>query len=187
MPRAVVIGASAGGPAALQTLLAALEPDLAAAVVIVNHVGPRGPDLLAEVLAPHCPLPVSLATERMQVSQGRVFVAPSGYHLLIGPDRHFALSVDPKVCFSRPSIDVLFESAARAYQKRLIGVVLTGASSDGAAGLACIRELGGVALVQAPDEAQVATMPRAALERAGADTCAPLHRLAARINGLCRS
>ncbi|MGR7994983.1 MULTISPECIES: chemotaxis protein CheB [unclassified Xanthobacter] len=187
MAPTVVIGASAGGPAALRRLLGGLEPALPAAVVIVNHVGARGPDLLADVLAPACPLPVSTARERLPVTPGQVFVAPSGYHLLIAPDHHFTLSVDAKVCFSRPAIDVLFESAARAYQKSLIGVVLTGASSDGAAGLACIRALGGMALVQAPDEAQVATMPQAALERAGADLCAPLAALATRINETCRT
>lgn len=186
LAQAVVIGASAGGPAALRRLLERLDPGLPAAVVVVNHVGARGPDLLPEVLEQSSPLPVALAQERMPVTEGRVHVAPSGYHLLIEPDRHFSLSVDPKVCFSRPSIDVLFETAARAYHKCLIGVVLTGASSDGAEGLAQIRQRGGLALVQSPEEAEVPTMPRAALERAGADLCAPLDALAARINAAVR-
>lgn len=187
MGGAVVIGASAGGPSALQRLLACLDGDLPAAVVVVNHVGPQGPDLLHEMLAQRSRLPVQLAQERTPVSAGHVHVAPAGYHLQIEPDRHFSLSVDPKVCFSRPSIDVLFETAARAYQKSLIGVVFTGASSDGAEGLAQIRQLGGLALVQAPEDAEVATMPRAALERAGADLCGPIEELAGFINKACRS
>lgn len=187
MREAVVIGASAGGPGALRRLLEHLARDLPAAVVVVNHVGADAPDLLHELLALHSPLPVQLARERLPVTPGMVHVAPAGYHLLIEPDRHFSLSVDPKVCFSRPSIDVLFETAARAYQKSLIGVVLTGASSDGAEGLAQIRRWGGLALVQAPEDAEVATMPRAALERAGADLCAPIEALAAFINTASRS
>ncbi|MDQ0505745.1 chemotaxis protein CheB [Xanthobacter agilis] len=183
----MVIGASAGGPGALQRLLRRLDPALPAAVVVVNHVGADGPDLLADVLARRSALPVVLARERMPVTAGRVHVAPSGYHLQIEPGRYFSLSVDPKVCFSRPSIDVLFETAARAYQKSLIGVVLTGASSDGAEGLAHIRQWGGQALVQAPDDAEVPTMPRAALERAGADLCAPIEALADHINKASRS
>lgn len=187
MAGAVVIGASAGGPGALQTLLARLDRDLPAAVVVVNHVGQDGPDLLPDVLAARSALPVALARERMPVTGGRVHVAPAGYHLLIETDRHFSLSVDPKVCFSRPSIDVLFETAARAYQKSLIAVVLTGASSDGAEGLAQVRQWGGLALVQTPEDSEVPTMPRAALERAGADLCAPLAGLAAYINAAYRN
>lgn len=167
----MVIGASAGGPGALCRLLAHLDFDLPAAVVV--HVGADGGDLLPGVLAPRSALPVSLARERTDVAARRVHVAPGGYHLLIERERHFSLSVDPKVCFSRPSIDVLFKTAARAYQSGLMGVVLTGASSDGAAGLAQIRQGGGLALVQAPEDAEVPTMPHAALERAGADMCAP--------------
>ncbi|MFG1478464.1 chemotaxis protein CheB [Xanthobacter sp. V4C-4] len=182
MTRVVVIGASAGGPGALQRLLAALDRDLPAAVVVVNHVGQDGPDLLPDVLAARSALPVALARERMPVTAGRVHVAPAGYHLMIEPDYHFSLSVDPKVCFSRPAIDVLFETAARACQSSLIAVVLTGASCDGAEGLVQVRLSGGLALVQAPEDSEVPTMPQAALDRAGADLCAPLADLAARIN-----
>lgn len=180
--RAIVIGASAGGPAALAALLGALDGDLRAAVIVVNHIGPDGPDLLPDILGPCTRLPVILAGERMAAEPGRIHIAPSGYHLLVEKSFTLSLSVDGKVCFSRPSIDVLFESAADAYQKRLIGVVLTGASSDGAEGLMRIRRRGGVALVQDPQDAEVDTMPRAALARAGADLCAPLAALAAYIN-----
>lgn len=184
--RLVVIGGSAGGPGALLRLLGRLDPELDAAVVVVIHVGADGPDLLPSVLATASALPVTLASERLPVVSGVVYVAPSGYHLLIGRDRRFVLSVDEKVCCSRPSIDVLFKSAGEAYRRAVAGVVLTGASSDGAEGLRRIRELGGLALIQEPAEAEVDTMPRAALDRAGADLCAPLAALAERINGFGR-
>jgi len=184
--RLVVIGGSAGGPAALLRLLPALDPELDAAIAIVIHVGADSPDLLPSILEATSALPVKLATERLPVVSGIVCIAPSGYHLLVGQDRCFALSVDEKVCFSRPSIDVLFKSAGEAYRGAVVGVLLTGASSDGAQGLKRIRELGGLALIQEPAEAEVDTMPRAALEQAGADLCAPLAALAARINGFGR-
>lgn len=184
--RLVVIGGSAGGPAALLRLLPALDPGLGAAVAVVIHVGADGPDLLPSILDVTAALPVMLAAERLPVVAGIIYIAPSGYHLLVGRDRRFALSVDEKVCSSRPSIDVLFKSAGEAYRGAVAGVLLTGASSDGAEGLGRIRELGGLALIQDPAEAEVDTMPRAALDRAGADLCAPLAALAARINGFGR-
>lgn len=184
--RAVVIGGSAGAPAALMKLLPALDPDLDAGVVVVVHLGPDSPDMLPTILDAASALPVVLAGERNPVVSGLVHVAPSGYHLLVGRDRHFALSADEKVCCSRPAIDVLFNSAAEAYAGSLAGVLLTGASGDGAEGLRRIRELGGLALVQEPAEAEVDTMPSAAIAQAGADLCAPVAVLAARINGFGR-
>jgi len=184
--RAVVIGASAGGPAALRQLLPALDAALDAAVIVVLHVGTDGPDLLPALLDPHSPLPLVLARERCPLLPGVVHVAPSGYHLEVERDRRFSLSADARVCYSRPSIDVLFMSAAAAYGADLAGVVLSGASDDGAAGLQTIRDLGGLALVQTPTDAEIVTMPAAALARAGADFCAPLADLARRINAFAR-
>ena len=184
--RAVVVGASAGGPAALQQLLPGLDPALDAAVVVVVHVGPDGPDLLPSLLDRGSALPVVLATERRPLVPGVVHFAPSGYHLEVERDRRFSLSADARVCYSRPSIDVLFTSAAAAYGESLAGVVLSGASSDGAEGLGTIRDLGGLALVQTPTEAEIDTMPAAALARAGADLCAPVTELAQRINAFGR-
>ncbi|MGE4371958.1 MAG: chemotaxis protein CheB [Xanthobacter sp.] len=186
-PAAIVIGASAGGPAALQVLLSRLEKNLSAAVVIVNHIGSQGPDLLADILAPCCALPVRLAREREQVTSGMVHIAPSGYHLLVERSFHFSLSVDARVHFSRPAIDMLFESAAMAYGRQLAALVLTGASEDGATGLAMVRREGGTALVQSPGEAAFKTMPQAAIDIAGADICAPVEDLADHLNRLCHS
>ncbi|MGQ3675393.1 chemotaxis protein CheB [Xanthobacter sp. TB0139] len=186
-PTAIVIGASAGGPAALQALLSRLEKNPPFAVVIVNHIGSQGPDLLADILSPHCALPVQLAREREQVTPGMVHIAPSGYHLQVERSLRFSLSVDAKVHFSRPAIDILFESAATAYGRRLAALVLTGASEDGAAGLATVRRKGGMALVQSPQEAAFKTMPQAAINIAGADVCAPIADLADHLNRLCQS
>ena len=181
---AIVIGCSAGGLDALRPLLWALQPPLAQAVIVCSHSSEQASGLLGPLLARHCRLPVREARERWPVEAGAVHLAPPGYHLLIERDRRFALSVDAPVHFSRPSIDVLFETAAQAYGARLVGVVLTGASIDGAQGLACIRHHGGLAVVQDPAEASAPVMPRAALDRAGADHCLSLARLAPLLNRL---
>lgn len=186
MPRieAIVIGCSAGGLDALKPLLRALEPPLSQAVVVCSHSGDQGTGLLPSLLARHCRLPVREARERFPVEPGTVHLAPPGYHLLIERDRRFALSVDGPVHYSRPSIDVLFESAAEAYGARLVAVMLTGASADGAEGLARIRHGGGLAIVQDPAEAPAPAMPQAALAQAGADYCLPLARIAPLLNQL---
>ncbi len=182
---AIAIGCSMGGMSALKRLLGALDPQLPAAVIVCSHTGSSSVDLLCELLARHSALPVLEARERCPIRAGMVHVAPSGYHLLVEHDRHFALSVDAPECFSRPSIDALFASAAGAYGAALVGLVLTGASPDGARGLADIRNHGGVAIVQEPADAQAPTMPLAALELAGADHCLPLARIAPLLNRLC--
>lgn len=179
---ALVIGSSAGGPAALHDLLPRIAADFAGPIVIVSHVARDAGDLLANGLSRVSARPVRMAIERQAVEAGVVHVAPANYHLLIDQGRRFALSVDERVCFSRPSIDVLFASAAMAYRQELVAVVLSGANADGAEGLLTIRQLGGKALVQDPGEAMVATMPLAAMARAGADLCAPIAELALRIN-----
>lgn len=186
-PRAIVVGASAGGLPALGRLFAALAPHPDVGIAVVNHVGADGPDMLPAILARLSGRTVVLAQERVPLLGGLVHVAPSGYHLEVGRDRRFSLSVDARVCYSRPAIDVLFASAAEAYGDALAGVVLTGASSDGADGLKRIRELGGRAFVQEPSEAEVETMPLAALARAGADLCAPLSALAAALDAFGRA
>lgn len=184
-PQAIAIGCSAGGLAALETLFAGLDPRLPQAIVVCCHTGSATVDVLCELLANHATLPVTEAHERAPVRAGMIQVAPSGYHLLIEPSHHFALSVDARVNFARPSIDVLFESAAEAYRDRLLGIVLTGANSDGAEGLRQIRRHGGSAIVQDPADAEVPAMPEAALHRAGADHCLPLAAIAPLLNRLC--
>lgn len=160
---AAVIGCSAGGLNALHQVLRPLPADLDIAIVIVSHTPADGAYLLPHLLDRDCALPVAEAEERQPVRTRHVYVAPPNYHLLIEPERTFALSVDPKVCNVRPAVDVLFASAADAYRHRLAGIVLTGANSDGANGLKAIAQAGGVCLVQDPETAFAEAMPRAAM------------------------
>lgn len=166
---AIVIGASAGGFAALAEVLPRLSAALPQAVVVVQHLHPDGGDYMVEYLGQRCALPVKEAEDKEPVLPGVIYVAAAQYHLLIERDRTFALSADDKVHYARPSIDVLFESAAAAYGPKLIGVVLTGANADGAAGLAAIKARGGLAVVQDPASAEVSFMPHAALEATAVD------------------
>lgn len=184
-PQAIVIGCSAGGLTALESLFADIDPALRQPIAVCCHTGSATVDLLCELLARHATLPVEEARERAPMQGGAIYVAPSGYHLLIEHSHRFALSVDQRVSFARPSIDVLFESAAEAWGDGLIGVLLTGANSDGANGLQRIRACGGLAIVQDPADAESPAMPIAALERAGADHCLPLTAIAPLINRLC--
>lgn len=183
---AVVIGCSTGGLQALSTVLSGLRADLPVPVIVLCH---RGQDddsgLLVELLARQSPLPVREAEERQPVTPGIVHLAPSGYHLLIEAERRFMLSADIRVRFVRPSVDVLFASAADVYAELLLAVVLTGANDDGAEGLVQVRQRGGYALVQDPKEAEAPQMPLAALTRAGADEVLTLSAVARRINECC--
>jgi two-component system chemotaxis response regulator CheB len=176
---AVVVGASAGGVEAIGTLLAALPAQFGLAVLIVIHLPATNDNLLLSVLRPRCALPVAEGADKERIERGTVYLAPPGYHLLVEPDRTLALSIDAPVNYSRPSIDVLFESAAFAYRERLLGILLTGATADGADGLARIRAFGGQAWVQDPHTAAAPAMPAAALARAGADRVMALPEMAA--------
>ncbi|MBI1215835.1 MAG: chemotaxis protein CheB [Alphaproteobacteria bacterium] len=179
MYEAVVIGASAGGMRALQTVLSGLRSEFPLSVAIVQHVSPSADSYLAEYLDGKCALTVKEAEDKEAMAPGTAYVAPPGYHLLVEKDRSLSLSVDARVNFSCPSIDVLFESAAEAFGRGLIGIVLTGANADGSAGLKSIRARGGLAIVQDPATAEAAFMPRAALETAGADHVAALEEIPA--------
>lgn len=184
-PEAIVIGCSAGGLTALEILFSGLLPVLPQSIAVCCHTGSSTVDLMCELLAHHATMPVVEARERAPLEPGVIHVAPSGYHLLVEANRRFSLSVDERVSYARPSIDVLFESAAEAYRDTLVGVLLTGANSDGAAGLARIRRNGGLAIVQDPADAESSAMPMAALDIAGADHCLPLAAIAPLLNRLC--
>ncbi len=160
----VAIGASWGGLQAVECVLGTLPADFGAAVVIAQHRQGRadGEERLAALLRGHCALDVQEAEDKQALHPGTVLVAPADYHLLVEPDA-VALSVDPPLNFSRPSIDILFGSAADAYGERAAGVVLTGSNGDGAEGLARIASRGGPAIVQDPETATRSEMPRAAL------------------------
>ena len=183
-PAVIAVGCSLGGLNALKVLLHGLDPKLRQPILVCCHTA-GNVEVLCKLLSAHSTLPVMEAGERQSIAGGSVHIAPAGYHLLVENDRHFALSVDEPVCFSRPSIDVMFSSVADVYLSHTVGVVLTGANRDGAEGLARIRACGGVAIVQTPQSAEAAAMPQAALEVAGADHCVPLQEIASLLNRLC--
>ncbi len=185
---AVVIGASAGGSAALAQLLPRLPPTFPLAVIIVRHLHPLQAGLPFAYQTRDWALPVKEADEKEPVRPGWIYFAPPNYHLLIESDRTFALSIDERVNYVRPSIDVLFESAAEVYGAGLVGVILSGANQDGAAGLRRIKERGGLAVVQDPATAEVALMPQAALAMAQIDYVLPpaeIGALLARCGAAC--
>jgi two-component system chemotaxis response regulator CheB len=176
--QAIVIGASAGAIEALSSLLPALTPRLHVPTVIVVHLPPRQPSLLPELFGRLCQLPVREPVDKQPVAADTIWFAPPDYHLLIERERTFSLSVDAPVRFSRPSVDVLFESAAYAYGARLVAIVLSGANDDGAEGAKLVRQLGGYVLVQDPAEASMSEMPEAAIRRANPQCVGPVVLLA---------
>lgn len=178
---ALVIGASAGGVDAVGQLLAALPAGCPLAVMVVIHIPPERPSLLAGLFAARCALPVTEACDKAPIRPGEVLIAPPDYHLLVEPGRTVALSMDEPVLYSRPAIDPLFESAAVAWGARLLAILLTGGSADGSQGLAAVRRCGGTAWVQDPLTAAVPTMPAAGLAAAGADAVLDLPEMARRL------
>jgi two-component system chemotaxis response regulator CheB len=166
----VVIGASAGGVEALTRVAAGLPPDFAAAVFVVLHIPPDAPSALAQILARSGPLPTQQVEAIVRIEPGHIYVAPPNRHLVVHAG-HAALEAGPRENSARPSVDVLFRSAARAYGSRVVGVVLSGTLRDGALGLAAIKMRGGVTIVQDPDEALFAGMPQNALRTAEIDYC----------------
>lgn len=166
---AIVIGASAGGINVLSTLLPALPASLHAPVFIVLHLPRDRQSVLAEIFARKCALPVQEAEDKQSIAPGTIYFAPNNYHLLIDDGPQLSLSADEPVHHSRPSIDVLFVSAAEYYGSRLLGIILTGANADGAQGLAMIHDVGGLTIVQKPETASSRYMVEAALSLRPAD------------------
>jgi two-component system chemotaxis response regulator CheB len=171
---AVVIGASAGGLEALLKVLRGLPAAFPMPIAAVLHLPESHDSKLAELFGYRLALQVREARDKEPLAPGVLYFAPPGYHLSIEEDRSFSLSCEDRVCYARPSIDVLFASAADAYRDRLAGFLLTGANYDGAAGLLGIQLAGGLAIVQDPASAEVATMPEAAIRRMTPDLILPL-------------
>jgi two-component system chemotaxis response regulator CheB len=184
---AVAIGGSAGAIDALGDLLPQLQPNTPVPIFIVVHLPRDRHSLLVEIFGPKCALRVREAEDKEPIEPGTVYFAPPDYHLLIDQGPRLALSADESVHFSRPSIDVLFESAADAYRDRLMGIILTGANQDGAEGLAAVHRAGGVTVVQEPESAQAAHMVTAALKLTAADFVLPLNQIAALLRALGES
>ncbi|MDM0050958.1 chemotaxis protein CheB [Variovorax sp. J22R115] len=176
---AVVIGASAGGVDALIALLADLPAQWRLPVAVVIHLPEGYESRLAEVFRHRLPIPVFEAADKAPVQAGTLYFAPPGYHLSIERDLSFSLSCEPPVLHSRPAIDVLMSSAADAFGPSLVGVLLTGANDDGAEGLLRIHQAGGLTIVQDPAEAEIPTMPNAALGAHSPDHVLPLRDIRA--------
>ena len=180
----IVLGGSTGAIEALQRLCADLPADLPAAVFSVLHVG-HGPDLLASMLDQAGPLPAVTAEDGVLIERGKVYVAPADHHLILA-DQIIRLGRGPRENLTRPAIDPLFRSAAVSHGPRVIGVVLTGLLNDGAAGLAAVKQCGGVTVVQNPSDAKAADMPLSALRSSDVDYRAPVAELGALLAKLAR-
>jgi two-component system chemotaxis response regulator CheB len=176
--RLVIIGASAGGVAALTDILPRLPADFDLPVIVILHQPAARQSLLAELFSRKCRLPVLEACDKAPIEPGHVYFSPPDYHLLIEGDMSFGLSVDEPVNFSRPSIDVLLQSAAASVAGGVLAIILTGTNADGAQGMKAVRDAGGRGWVQLPETAQAATMPRSAIEFGGADAILTLDEIA---------
>jgi len=160
---AIVIGVSSGGMTALKFIFSVLPADFKTPVIIVQHISARSDNQWIKLLNDKSNLYIKEADEKEKIEKGNVYIAPSNYHLLIEKDKTFALTIDERVSFARPSIDVLFESAAEVYKNKLIGVILTGSNNDGTNGLRRIQECGGLTIVQDPKTAESSYMPASAI------------------------
>lgn len=181
----VVIGASAGGVEALRRVVAGFSADLPAAVCVVLHVAPTSPSALPAILQRAGPLPCHAAVDGEELRQGEILVAPPDYHMEI-EGRHVRLTIAQRENGHRPSVDVLFRSAASARDGRVIGVVLSGSRDDGAAGLASIKAHGGVTVVQDPLDALYPGMPSSAIAAVEVDVVVPIELIAATVERLVR-
>lgn len=177
MYKAIVMGTSLGGMNALKTILPALPGDIGIPVIIVQHLNDMSEGYWIEMLDNMSFLHVKEADEKEKIKPGYVYIAPPNYHLMIESNQTFSLSIDEKVNHARPSIDVLFESAAYVYYDQLIGVLLTGANHDGATGLKRIKENGGMTIVQDPNTATSKIMPDAAIKKTRVDYILPLNKI----------
>jgi two-component system chemotaxis response regulator CheB len=182
-PSLVVVGTSLGGLRALEAVLTDLEADFPLPIAVVQHRGVEVQDQLTLILQLHCALPVSEANDKEAMNGGHVYIAPPDYHLLID-DGRFALSTEGRVLHARPSIDVLFESAADGYRNRVLALVLTGASSDGTRGAERVRRRGGRVVAQDPTTAEAPEMPRAAIAAGAVDEVLPLAQIGAYLNAV---
>lgn len=184
MSRLVVMGASLGGLSTLKTILYGLTADFPTPIAIVQHRHKESQNSMIKALQIQSALQIREVEDKDAILPGYVYLAPADYHLLVELS-HFALSIDEPVCYARPSIDLLFESAAEFYAEQTIGVVLTGANQDGALGASAIKARGGKIIVQEPTTAASQVMPMAALSQTTADWVLPPAQIAKQLNALC--
>lgn len=166
-PGAIVIGVSAGGFEVIKKLVSSLPSEFSLPIIIVQHIGESTGSEWVEILNKQSLIRVKEADEKEAITGGTLYLAPPNYHLLVEGDRTFTLTIDERVNYARPAIDILFETAAEVFGSNLVGIVGTGANFDGAKGLLRIKEYGGVTIVQDPGTAEVDVMPKAAITTAG--------------------
>ena len=176
--KAIVIGSSAGGLNALRTILTMLGPDFKIPIIIVQHTSPSSDNYITTYLDELCNLTVKEADEKEVIVNGHVYFAPPNFHLLVEENKTFSLSIDERVNFARPSIDVLFDTATYSFKDQLIGIILTGANHDGALGMKKIKQAGGLCIVQDPNTAEVDSMPLSAIHTAKVDHILSLTEIA---------
>ena len=160
---AIVIGVSSGGMNAMKIMFSLLPKNFSTPIIIVQHIGARSDGHFIKLLNKQSNVSIKEADEKEKIENGTVYIAPPNYHLMIERDKSFSLTIEERVNYARPAIDVLFESAADAYKDKLIGVILTGSSSDGSLGLKKIKEYGGLTIAQDPKTAESGYMPASAI------------------------
>ena len=160
---AIVIGVSSGGMNAMKVMFSLLPKDFHTPIIIVQHISPRSDNQWIKLLNDKSNLHIKEADEKEKIEPGNIYISPPNYHLMIERDKTLSLTIDERVNFARPSIDVLFESAAETYKDKLIGVILTGSNNDGTKGIKRIKECGGLAIVQNPETAESSYMPASAI------------------------
>lgn len=180
--KCVLIGGSAGSLKVLMRILPALRTDLDFPVLIIIHRKNDPNSSLDQLLNSQTPLPVKEAEDKEVLEKGTLYIAPPDYHLLVEKDGSLSLDGSEKILWSRPSIDVTFQSAAEIFGPRTMGILLSGANNDGAFGLSCIKKAGGSTIVQHPDNAEIQAMPLSALEEMKPDFILNDHEMAAVIN-----
>ncbi len=167
--KAVVIGASAGGLYAFKQIISVLPVDFFIPIIAVQHISPDSENYIITFLNNHSAITIKEADEKEKLKPGCVYFSAPNYHLLIEKDATLSLSTEQKVNYSRPSIDVMFETAADTFGKGVIGIILTGANQDGTAGIRAVKEAGGLTIVQDPTEAETPAMPKSAIEASAPD------------------
>ena len=173
----ILIGVSAGGMEALKTILFILPVDFPLPILVVQHLNASSDDFLAQFLNAECRMHVKEADEKEKIIAGSIYIAPANYHMLIEDDKTISLSMSEPVNYARPSIDVLFETAADVYFDSTIGIILTGASSDGSNGLKKVKDYHGLTIVQDPETAVAKIMPFSAIEKVNVDFILPLNKI----------
>lgn len=180
----VLIGCSAGGFTALKILLTGLNKNFSLPIIIIQHVSPESKPLMDQILQPYTELKVNEGSEKEPVTSGNIYIAPANYHLLLEENMTLSLSADEKVAYSRPSIDVCFESASFCENKAFIAVLLTGANRDGSEGMKLLKKAGSLCIVQDPDEAEYPLMPKNALKISNPDYTLSLKEIIKILNRL---